>query len=159
MRRYLVVPTVVLLTTSVVVLLLAASVNADPRFHGGRVYVANEVCNGQSYRPTNIVLACGDGGLFATGIRYRYYGGGTAVATAELHTHSCIPNCAESQFHSFPGTIALADVVRCEGTLYYSRARYRFTGGAPYGGPASGTADIAPFGEDGTVIHCSAVLG
>jgi len=155
-----VVPGVVLLA-SVAVLLFAASVNADPRFHGGRVYVASG-CSGRAYRPASIVLACGDGGLFATNIRYRFYGGATAAATVELHTHNCIPNCAESRFHAFPGTITLADVVRCEGTLFYSRARYRFTGGAPYGEQSSGTANIEPlFGENGSIgeIHCSTVLG
>jgi hypothetical protein len=131
-----------------------SSVNADPRFHGGRVFVANEGCNGRAYRPNSIVLACGDGGLFATGISYRVYGGRSAVATAELHAHSCIPNCAESRFHAFPGSITLVDVVRCGGTLYYARARYRFTGGAPYGEPPSGTANIEPLSA-----RCSTVLG
>jgi len=149
------------LLATVAVLLLPGPVNADPRFHGGRVYVASG-CSGRAYRPSSIVLACGDGGLFATNIRYRFYGGATASATVELHSHNCIPNCAESQFHAFPGTITLADVVRCEGTLYYSRARYRFTDGGPYGELSSGSADIEPlFGEGGTIgeIHCSTVLG
>jgi hypothetical protein len=140
----------------------AASASADPRFHGGRVYVAAKACGGKQYRPATIVLACGDGGLFATDIRYRSYGGARAVATAQLHTHSCVPNCAESTFHAFPGTITLADVVRCEGVLYYSRARYRFTDGGPFGEDPSGVADIEPlFGEDGSIgeIYCSPVLG
>jgi hypothetical protein len=105
-----------------------------------------------------IVLACGDAGLYATNIRYRYYGGKTAQATAQLHTHSCVPDCAESAFHVFPGTLLLADVVRCEGVLFYSRARYSFTHGAPYGGPATGTANIEPFGEAFERI-CGPVLG
>jgi hypothetical protein len=78
-----------------------------------------------------IVLACGDAGLYATNIRYRYYGGKTAQATVQLHTHSCVPGCAESAFHVFPGTLLLADVVQCEGVLFYSRARYSFTHGPP----------------------------
>jgi hypothetical protein len=160
LKRYLLVPTFVVFA-SVALLVLAGSVNADPRFHGGRVYVAS-ACQGHKYRPTSIILACGDGGLFATNIRYRSYGGKTAVATVELHTHDCVPNCAQSQFHAFPGTITLADVVRCEGTLYYSRARYRFTNGAPYGEDSSGVAEIEPlFDEEGMIgeIHCSTVLG
>jgi len=159
MKRHRVGSTLALAIVATVA--LAVSANADPRFHGGRVYVASG-CQGQAYRPKAIVLACGDGGLFATSIRYRFYGGKTAVATVELHTHSCIPNCAQSRFHAFPGTITLADVVRCEGTLFYSRARYRFTGGAPYGGASSGVADIEPlFGEDGSIgeIQCSSILG
>ena len=160
MKRQLLISAFVLLAC-IAVPLTAGSANADPRFHGGRVYVAS-ACQGHAYRPKTIILACGDGGLFATNIRYRFYGGATATATVELHTHNCIPNCAQSQFHAFPGTITLADVVRCEGTLYYSRARYRFTNGAPYGEDSSGVADIEPlFDEEGTIgeIHCSTVLG
>jgi hypothetical protein len=158
MKRYFAASTAVLLA-SVIVLLLAASVSADPRFHGGRVYVAYEACTGRLYRPAKITLACGDGGLWVSNIVYHTYGGKTATATVEIHTHNCLPNCAESPFHAFPGTITLIDVVRCEGILYYSRARYRFTDGAPYGEASSGTAPIEPFEEDETMIHCSAVLG
>jgi hypothetical protein len=125
----------------------------------GPVYVAYESCSGRQYRPEMITLACGDGGLWASDIVYHTYGGMTATATVELHTHDCVPDCAESAFHTFPGTITLADVVRCEGTLYYSRARYRFTDGAPYGGPSSDTAIIEPFYEHGRTIHCSTVPG
>jgi hypothetical protein len=145
-------------------LLTVASASGDPRFHGGRVYVADEACAGQRYRPSKITIACGDGGFFATNIRYRFYGGKTAEATAEFNTHSCVPNCAESAFHAFPGTIVLADVVRCEGTLYYSQIRYRFAHAPPYGERRSGRADIKPLYEvleDGSTseIHCSSVLG
>jgi hypothetical protein len=146
---------------ALLLLSLPATASADPRFHGGRVYVASG-CSGKSYRPVSIVLACGDGGLFATNIRYRYYGGATAQATVQLHTHNCIPDCAESQFHAFPGTITLADVVRCEGTLFYSRARYRFTDGGPFGEAAAGIANIEPlFGPEGSIgeIACSSILG
>ena len=150
------------LTTAIVVMLLGAAMTpaarADPRFHGARVYVAWDACTGQRYRPSSIVLACGDAGLFATNIRYRHYGGKTAWATATLHTHSCVPNCAESAFHAFPGTIELHAVKRCEGTLYYSRARYHFDNGAPYGGPSTESANVEPFGEDYEHI-CGGVLG
>lgn len=157
MKRYVVTRLVPL--TAVAGLLLAAPVDGDPRFHGGRVYVAFEACSGREYRPAKITLACGDGGLWAGKIVYHAYGGRTATATVELYTHNCVPNCAESSFHAFPGTLTLADVVRCEGTLYYSRARYRFTDGAPYGGPPLGTAPIEPFYDEGSPVHCSSVLG
>jgi hypothetical protein len=145
-------------------LLTVTPARGDPRFHGGRVYVAYEACAGQKYRPSRITIACGDGGFFATNIRYRFYGGKRAEGTAELNTHSCVPNCAQSAFHAFPGTVVLVDVVRCEGTLYYSQIRYRFAHAAPYGEPRSGRASIKPLYEvleDGSTseIHCSSVLG
>jgi hypothetical protein len=157
-RRMRVACIAFVLLPAVAALLFAGAVKADPRFHGGRVYVANEGCNGREYRPQKIILACGDGGLWATNLVYHTYGGRTATATVTLHAHNCIPNCALSRFHAFPATITLADVVRCEGTLYYSRIRYHFTYGAPYGGLSSGTAYVEPFGEEGEHI-CSTILG
>ena len=144
-------------------LLAAGSAPADSQFHGSRVYVASEACSGRTYRPSRITIACGDGGFFATGIRYSHYGGRVASATAELNTHSCVPNCAQSAFHAFPGTIALLDVVRCDGALYYSEIRYSFTDGAPYGEDRTGRANIRP--QYDTVrrvavpVRCSTVLG
>jgi hypothetical protein len=117
------------------------------------VYVAYEACTGRAYRPAKITLACGDGGLWATNISYGTYGGSVASATVELHAHNCVPNCAESAFHEFPGTLRLSGVVRCAGTLYYSLARFTFTGGAPYGEAASGFAPIGP-----ETSRCSSVL-
>lgn len=146
------------LAAIVAALTLAGQVNADPRFHGGRVYVASDGCSGKRYRPTTIVLACADGGLLTTDIRYHFYGGATAVASAELRVHNCVPNCAESvSYREYSVTLTLADVVRCQGTLYYSRAHYRFVDGTPYGWVTT-TADIEPSGEDGVPI-CSTVLG
>jgi len=137
------------LLLAIAVLLAASGMSsAAPR----RVYVAEDACGGHAYRPSKIVLACGDGGLFATGLSYSSYGTSTATATGQLHAHNCVPNCAESSFHAFPGTLTLSRIVRCsDGRLYYSRARYRFTRGNP-GGPASGTADIQPFSHR-TVVH------
>jgi hypothetical protein len=134
------------------------SAKSDPRFHGGRVYVAWDACTGRRYRPQAITFACGDGGLWATNIVYHTYGGKTATASVSLHTHDCIPNCAQSPYHAFSATIVLKDIARCEGTLYYSRAKWHFINGAPYGGPSSGPADIEPFGDEGEKI-CGPILG
>jgi hypothetical protein len=132
---------------------IAGATRADATPAGHRVYVANRACSGHAYRPQEIVLACGDAGFYATGLVYRSYGGSTATASGQLHTHNCIPNCARSKFHAYPGTLTLARVVRCtDGRLYYSRARYRFEHHNP-SGPSAGTADIEPFGR------CSAVHG
>jgi hypothetical protein len=82
-----------------------------------------------------------------------------AIGPATYRFRAQLPHTiGQSPFHVFPGTITLADVVRCEGTLYYSRARYHFKYGGPYGEPSSGTANIEPFGEEGEPI-CGSTLG
>jgi hypothetical protein len=131
------------------ILLLAGFPTWAGAFHGERVYIANHGCTGHAYKPWGVTLACGDGNLYATGIAYKEYGQKVAVATASIHLNDCIPYCAAGHFHSYRGTLSFRAIVRCDdGRLYYSRARYKFTG--PYG---SGDSHIAPF------EHCSGVLG
>lgn len=130
-------------------LLMAALPLSASAFHGERVYIANSACGGHAYKPHGVTLACGDGNLYATGISYKAYGQKVAIATATMHLNDCLPNCAAGHFHSYRGNLSFRDIVRCgDGRLYYSRARYKFSG--PFG---SGTANITPF------EHCSGVLG
>jgi hypothetical protein len=145
---------VALALSTCALLATAFSTQADARSEAHRVYVAWQACEGRSYRPKEIILACGDGSLFATDIHYSFYGEKKAVASVELHTHNCLPNCAQSPFHAFPGTLTLDDVVRCGGVLYYSQARYRFTHGAPYGESSASPIDIEPLSK-----KCSPVPG
>ena len=129
------------LALTMAALLLTASLPSFAQaFRGERVYVANNGCIGHASRPSSITLACGDGNLYATGIRYRTYGQNVARASATMHLNDCTPNCAAGRFHSYRGTLLLRNIVRCsDGRLYYSRARYSFA--APHG---SGLADIEP---------------
>ena len=136
-------------------LILAASASADPRFHGGRVYVRGPGCNSETYRASSIIFFCGDAGVYVTNIRYSSYGGRTAVGTAVMHANNCIPFCGQGTFSSARVTIKLAAVVRCEGTLFYSRAYTHYIGPPPSGEPRSSVANIKPFGE----TECSSVLG
>ncbi len=136
------------------VLILAASASADPRFHGGRVFVRGPGCTSATYRPSSIIFACADAGIYVTNIRYRFYGGRTATGTAVLHENNCVPDCAEGRFSVAPVAIRLADVVRCNGTLFYSRAYTRYTGHPPSGERSSLVEDIEPY-----EAKCSSILG
>lgn len=137
---------------TIMALLLLSSTGAA--LHGERVFVAWYGCTRHAVRPTSITLACGDGNLYADHLQYTRYGGKTAPARAMLHLNDCTPYCARGHFHSYRGTLILADVARCgDGRLYYTRARYRFSGRGPSGISSSGTAFIEPTG------HCGAVLG
>jgi hypothetical protein len=134
-------------------IVLAASGTASASFHGEAVYVAHNGCQGHAVRPKRIVIACGDGGLIATNLRYHTYGK-RATAITSLLAHDCVPSCAESRFQAFPGMVQLRAIARCsDGRLYYTRLAYRFTHGAPYGGSPTGTANISP------EFHCGRVLG
>lgn len=118
------------------------------------VYVASEGCRGHQIRPRSITLACADGNLYATGIRYQSYGGRIARALATLHVNDCHPDCADGRFRTYGGTLRLERIVRCgDGRLYYSHAVYPLAEGGRRRPVGYATAYIQPF--DG----CSARSG
>ena len=87
------------------------------------VFVANNGCRGHAVRPSNIILACGDGEVWATNLRYgSSYGGRTAWASGRLHYVVCQPNCAQGTVRSAATQIKLTEIVRCSGRRYYGVA-------------------------------------
>jgi hypothetical protein len=103
-----------------------------------KVYIAASACTGRSYKPRTVVLACADGNLFASGLRYTSYGSRQASAEGLMHLNDCTPNCAQGRFRTRPGSVRFSAAVRCaDGHRYFTRARYKF-------GKRSGTADIEP---------------
>lgn len=148
--------TVIAASLSLGVMLLAASAaSADPRFHGGRVFVRGPGCESETYRASSIVFYCADAGVIVTNIRYSSYGGKAATGTALQHANNCDPFCARGTISTARVTIRLSDVVRCEGTLFYSRAVTRYIGPPPSGQPSTMTVSIRPYAE----TSCSGVLG
>lgn len=130
-------------------LLAAGLASTASAFHGERVYIANR-CDGHAYKPWGVIIACGDGNLYSTGIRFATYGGKLAVARATIHANGCFPNCAVGHFHTYAGTLRFKDIVRCDDDrLYYSVVQYRFPG--PHG---IGYGPIAPIEAE-----CSRILG
>jgi hypothetical protein len=90
--------------------------------------------------PRKVILACGDGNLYVTGLRYRSYGGKQAKAKGIFHLNDCRPDCAGGRFHTYDGVIRFFDVVQCaDRRSYFAQARYSFKG--HYG---SGVAPIEP---------------
>ena len=111
-------------------------------FHG-RVYVASNGCTGHAYQPTTIIIACGTGQFYVSNLKYRSYGGATAIATGRLHLDDCNPNCAQGAFRSYRGRVRLSQVAACRGRLYYDEISWRFLGRSPTPN-STGTQNIAP---------------
>jgi hypothetical protein len=119
-----------------------------PRIASGSadVYVAARACTGHSLRPTTIILACGDGGMWASAIAYSSYGGKDAEASVRLSVIDCVPNCAAGHAITRSGTLPLYGLVSCpDGRRYYRLARDHFTARRPANYPATEVWDIAPF--------------
>jgi hypothetical protein len=80
-------------------------------------------CQGALHvRPTYVLFACGDGGVYATGVRWKNWGAPFAIATATIHANDCTPDCAQGHFHISPAYLAATGRQRCRnGTLAYER--------------------------------------
>jgi hypothetical protein len=76
-------------------------------------------------RPTSVIFACGDGGVYADGVRWSGWGAQFATATATMHANDCTPNCAQGHFHRYAAFLAVAGSQRCpNGQLAYQRVSY-----------------------------------
>lgn len=76
-------------------------------------------------RPTSVIFACGDGGVYADGVRWSDWGKAFATATATMHANDCTPNCAEGHFHTYAATLAVSGTQRCpNGQIAYQRVAY-----------------------------------
>ena len=113
----------------VVVLALAVMVAAGAAMAGAaharqlHTWVANRGCVGRVRRPQNITLACGNGAVWITGIRYSAYGPGRpARAIGELHFRVCIPSCAAGYTRTVRAGLTLHIQRRCAGWWWYTRA-------------------------------------
>ncbi len=83
-------------------------------------------CQGKpGVRPTSVVFACGDGGVYADGVRWSSWGEPFATATATMHANDCTPNCAEGHFHTYAAILAVSGRQRCpNGQVAYQKVAY-----------------------------------
>ncbi|MFJ9896164.1 hypothetical protein ACIQPR_22875 [Streptomyces sp. NPDC091280] len=58
-------------------------------------------------RPTDFMLACGDGNSRLTQLRWTDWNADSATATGVNVVNDCKPYCAAGRFHSFPVTVRL----------------------------------------------------
>jgi hypothetical protein len=78
-------------------------------------------------RPASLVLACGDGNLYADHLRWSRWTATDAVATGVGHRNTCTPSCAAGRFRAFPIRIRLSRPVTCV-TGRREFARVQWTG-------------------------------
>jgi len=89
-------------------------------------------CRSPRYRPTHIIIACGDGNLYVTGIHWRRWNGLQAFGTGVGHYNDCTPYCAAGHFHTQAITLRAYRPTYCMDAdkWQYSRLAYSFVGRA-----------------------------
>ncbi|MFG3200744.1 hypothetical protein [Streptomyces sp. NPDC048192] len=61
----------------------------------------------RNVRPTDFILACGDGNSRLTGLHWTQWGPGAAKAVGVNWVNDCNPYCAAGTFHRYPVVIRL----------------------------------------------------
>ena len=127
-----------LLVAAVVALLAAAGASAasKPGFLGCKAFTAPH--SKLEVKPTSIIVACGDGGFYLTGLRWTSWGV-AADANGVAHQNDCTPNCAAGHFHAYPVRIRLSALKTCHHRRELTKVAWRFTRSRPKGVPAVGS--------------------
>lgn len=97
----------------------------------GRTYAIN--CLREQYKPTAIVLACGDGGILVHQLKWSHWSRTQAVASGNFVWNDCKPTCVAGHFHARPVKVTLSGPKPCPGHAHQAFGRAAFT--YPDGGP------------------------
>jgi hypothetical protein len=103
------------LLTIVVLGVAAASASASSSvgFYGCRAFTAKNPA--AIVKPHSIMIACGDGNFYVTGIRWQAWGTGLAKGLATAHSNDCKPACYAGHFHTYASTVTLSAPKTCKG--------------------------------------------
>ena len=107
------------------------SVTATTR--GFRHFGIIDRCDEPSYRPRNIIIACGDGNFGLTNARWRRWNRAVATARATAYANDCVPYCAVGRFRRYPVRLRAYRLRRMAGTYAYTRLRVSYPGTRPPG--------------------------
>lgn len=87
-------------------------------------------------RPTDFMIACGDGNSFLSSIHWSQWGSASAVAKAVNVVNDCKPYCAAGRFHPYPVIVRLdhPQTWKTQPQLrHYTRMSLTYTDGRPDG--------------------------
>ena len=84
-------------------------------------------------KPTELVIACGDGNYFLSKLRWSGWGTPTATATGVAEANTCTPNCAAGKFKSYRMTATATRLTTCGKAKYYGYLTITYPGARPAG--------------------------
>lgn len=125
-------------------LLAVAVALVVPALAGGATSkVLSPGCGGSdkaAYKPSKIIIACGDGNLFVTKLKWTSWGTKTAKGNGTAHQNTCTPNCAQGKFKTYPMSLVLSVPKKCaHGKHEFAELKYTYTGKRPKGVRKSST--------------------
>jgi hypothetical protein len=91
-------------------------------------------CGKPTYKPTKIVVTCGDANNVLTKIKWESYGTTAASGSATALVNECDPNCASDKAKKFPAVVTLTKPKNCgKGVTQFTKLVETFTGSRPSG--------------------------
>jgi hypothetical protein len=97
----------------------------------GSAWISN--CGPLASAPAELVLACGDGNYYLTGLHWQAWGTTSATASGTAHLNDCTPYCAAGHFHTYPVRVVATKRARCGAAVYYARLEVTYPGRRPPG--------------------------
>ncbi len=124
-----------LLALAVVVGMAAAATPAAgvPGFTGCRSFFSRSAV--AVVRPRSIMIACGDGNFYVTGLGWTRWDASGAEGAGVGHQNDCKPYCAAGHFHTYRVALKLGGVAVCGSRRepQFTRLSWTFAGPKPAG--------------------------
>ena len=89
------------------------------------------VCEPPSYMPSSLLVACGDGNVRVTHLRWRTWSGLRATGTGVWEQNNCQPNCAQGRFLHYAVRLTLSQPIRAQGSVIFGTVDAAFPAAAP----------------------------
>ena len=96
--------------------------------------------NKAAYKPSKIIIACGDGNLYVTELKWSSWGTTSAKGAGTGHQNTCTPSCAQGRFKTYPLAVKLSSPKTCSnGKREFAKLTYTYTHSRPKGVKKSAT--------------------
>lgn len=104
-------------------------------------------CLQETYKPKQITVACGDGTVRVSKLKWTSWSSTQAKASGVYQVNKCNPDCASGATKSFPVTITLSRPKSCSGRKHKAFGRLSYTFGSKHPKPTpQGTSLPCPTG-------------
>lgn len=138
---------------AIVAVAIAASVGSSTAAPAEKVFVQRVPGAEQQlyYRPHVFYLSA-DGALTLTSVKWHFYGGATATATAIAHTNNCVPFCLGGTYTKHPTKLRLSGRKYCRARdrTIYTRLAIHILGHVPKNfGDGRESLSVRPVDSDG----------
>ena len=101
-------------------------------------------CAKPKFKPANVILACGDASLGATGVSWTSWTQKSAVGSGTGQLNDCNPDCVHGKTKTAPMSLRASKPRTCSnGRRIFTKLAYTWTSGAPVGNvPDSGSVPV-----------------